>query len=81
LIQGSSGDQTKLAMVIADERGVRLQLQVHDELDFTIWSPQEALTCVEAMKAALPCNVPHKVDIETGPNWAEISEPEWAAVA
>ena len=78
LIQGSAGGQTKTAMVLADAAGVRVQLQVHDELDFTIWNPQEALDCAEIMRNALPCSVPHKVDIETGDNWGEISEPEWA---
>jgi DNA polymerase I-like protein with 3'-5' exonuclease and polymerase domains len=78
LIQGSAGDQTKAAMVAADEAGVRLQLQVHDELDFTIWKPEEALECAEVMRHALPCNIPAKVDIEVGPNWGEIKEPTWA---
>lgn len=81
LIQGSSGDQTKQAMVDADAAGVRLQLQVHDELDFTIWNPSEALECAKIMREALPCNVPHRVDIEVGPNWASISEPDWAKEA
>ncbi len=74
LIQGSSADQTKKAMVMADEAGIRLQLQVHDELDFTIWSREEAEHCAEIMRTCVPCNVPAKVDIETGPNWGEISE-------
>jgi DNA polymerase I-like protein with 3'-5' exonuclease and polymerase domains len=65
-------------MVAADEAGVRLQLQVHDELDFTIWKPEEALECAEVMRHALPCNIPAKVDIEVGPNWGEIKEPTWA---
>ena len=72
LIQGSSGDQTKKAMVDADEAGVRIQLQVHDELDFSIWDRSEAETCAEIMRNALPCNVPAKVDIEIGPNWGQI---------
>ena len=78
LIQGSAGGQTKTAMVLADAAGIRLQLQVHDELTHTIWSPEEALECAEIMRNAVPCNVPHKVDIETGPNWGDIKEPAWA---
>jgi len=77
-VQGSSGDQTREAMVNADEAGIRLQLQVHDELTHTIWSPEESLLCREIMEAALPMSVPAKVDIETGPNWGDIAEPDWA---
>jgi DNA polymerase I-like protein with 3'-5' exonuclease and polymerase domains len=72
LIQGSSGDQTKAAMVVADEAGCRLQLQVHDELDLTIWDRKEAEHLAEIMRGALPCMVPAKVDIEIGPNWGSI---------
>jgi DNA polymerase I-like protein with 3'-5' exonuclease and polymerase domains len=77
-VQGSSGDQTREAMVDADDAGIRLQLQVHDELTHTIWSPEESLHCREVMEAALPMSVPAKVDIEVGPNWGDISEPEWS---
>ena len=73
LIQGSSGDQTKQAMVNADDAGVAIQLQVHDELDFSIYSLKEATDCAEIMRNALPCNIPAKVDIEIGPSWGEIS--------
>lgn len=74
LIQGSSADQTKKAMVEADDAGIRLQLQVHDELDLTIWNREEAEHLAEIMRTCVPCNVPAKVDIETGPNWGDISE-------
>ncbi len=77
-VQGSSGDQTREAMVNAHEAGIKLQLQVHDELTHTIWSPEESLHCREIMEAALPMSVPAKVDIEVGENWGDISEPEWA---
>ena len=79
LIQGSAGGQMKTAMVDADDAGIRLQLQVHDEVDFSFWDRSAPLECAEIMRNAVPCNVPHKVDIETGPNWGEIKEPEWAA--
>lgn len=78
VIQGSAGGQTKKAMVDADAAGIPIQLQVHDELDLTIYEPETALACAEIMRNALPCNVPHRVDIETGPTWGDIQEPEWA---
>lgn len=71
LIQGSSGDQTKAAMIAADAAGIALQLQVHDELDLTVSDRSEAEALAEVMRNALPCNVPAKVDIEMGPSWGE----------
>jgi DNA polymerase I-like protein with 3'-5' exonuclease and polymerase domains len=73
LIQGSAGDQTKIAMVAADRERIRLQLQVHDELDLTIWDRSEAERLADVMRNCMPCRVPAKVDIEVGPNWGEIS--------
>jgi DNA polymerase I-like protein with 3'-5' exonuclease and polymerase domains len=72
LIQGTSADQMKLAMVRADEAGIRLQLQIHDELDLTIWDPSEAEQLAEIMISAVPCNVPVLVDNEHGPNWGDL---------
>jgi len=74
IIQGSSGDQIKKAMVDADAAGIRLQLQVHDELDLTIYDPQTARDLARIMRDAVPCSVPHKVDVEIGPNWAQIEK-------
>lgn len=72
LIQGSSADQTKKAMVDADDAGIRLQLQVHDELDLSIWSRTEGEHLAEIMRNCVPCNVPARVDMEIGPNWGDI---------
>ena len=72
LIQGSAADQTKKALVEADRAGIRLQLQVHDELDLTIWDRSEAEELAKIMRECAPLTVPSKVDIETGPNWGQI---------
>ena len=72
LIQGGAADQTKLAMVQADAAGIRMQLQVHDEIDLTIWSMAEAKQLEEIMVNAIPLNVPTLCDIEVGPTWGEI---------
>ena len=73
LVQGSSGDQMKFAMVGIDEAGIdSLQLQVHDEVDGS-FTMEEAEAACEIMRHALPCNVPHLVDKESGPSWGEIS--------
>lgn len=72
LIQGSSADQTKRAMVLAHKAGIRMQLQVHDEIDLTIWDRKEAEDLAEIMRNAVTGNVPFLVDIEVGPNWGAI---------
>lgn len=72
LIQPSSADQTKMAMVLADDAGVRMQLQVHDELDLTIWDRKEAEQLNEIMVHAVELTVPTMCDIETGPTWGQI---------
>jgi DNA polymerase I-like protein with 3'-5' exonuclease and polymerase domains len=49
-----------------------VQLQVHDELDLTIWSSREAKQLNEIMVHAVELNVPTVCDIEVGPTWGEI---------
>lgn len=71
VIQGSSGDQTKMAMVEIDRAGIPLQLQVHDEIDLTIWSRKTAQDMVEIMLSCTPLEVPSKVDLEIGPSWGK----------
>lgn len=72
LVQGTSADHTKKAVVDAHEHGIPLQLQVHDELDMTIWEKAQAVELAEIMRESVSCNVPHVVDIEIGPSWGEI---------
>jgi len=71
LIQGSSADQTKQAMVEADKAGLEIQLQVHDEINMS-GSPKDAKMLADIMVECVPLEVPSKVDVETGPSWGEI---------
>ena len=72
LIQGSSGDQVKQAMVDADDAGIPIQLQVHDELDLTIYDRRQAKELKQIMLTAVECTVPHQVKPEYGPSWGEL---------
>jgi DNA polymerase I-like protein with 3'-5' exonuclease and polymerase domains len=72
IVQGSSADQTKLAMVQAHAAGIQLQLQVHDELDLSVSDRKVATDLAEIMLAAVPCSVPHRVVPEFGRSWGEI---------
>jgi len=73
LIQGGSADQTKAAMVAVDEAGFEIELQVHDELDMSVESRQQAEQVAEIMRTVVPLLVPVKVDVEVGPSWGELS--------
>jgi DNA polymerase-1 len=78
-VQGSAADVIKLAMVRLDaalkDTGARMVLQVHDEL--LVEGPasgasEAAAIMKEVMETAAPLNVPLKVDVGVGNNWAEI---------
>jgi DNA polymerase I len=79
-IQGTAADMIKLAMIKVDAGlrdaglGARMVLTVHDELLFEVPSAEldatrEAVRSL--MEQAYPMDVPLKVDVATGANWAE----------
>lgn len=72
LIQGSSADQMKKALVDADRAGFPIQLQVHDELDLSYTDRTRLDELARIMCDAVPSTVPFRVDIETGPSWGEL---------
>ncbi len=74
LIQGSAADQMKKAMVMMVRAGILLQIQVHDEIDFSPREPREADDAAQIMRDAIPLSVPVKVDIERGASWGEIND-------
>ena len=73
LIQGSAADMTKKAMIELYKEGIIPHIQVHDELDISIESPEHASKIKEIMEHAVSLEVPNKVDYESGPNWGVIS--------
>ena len=67
LIQGSSADQTKKAMVDCYKEGLLPMLTVHDELCFSIESKEQADRIVDIMENCIPkLNVPFEVDMVLG---------------
>jgi len=72
LIQGSAADMTKKAMVDLYKEGHLAHIQIHDELDFSIESKEQADKIKKIMEQAVDLEVPNKVDYESGPNWGEI---------
>lgn len=85
VIQGSAADLMKLAMVAIYRRlrrehlPARMLLQIHDELIFEVRADQVqqlAALAREEMVGAHPLNVPLKVDVKAGPDWAAAEEVE-----
>ncbi|HEY7203624.1 MAG TPA: DNA polymerase I [Methylomirabilota bacterium] len=80
-IQGTAADLVKIAMVRMAERlrtaGLqsRMLLQVHDELLFEVPAAETdrlRALAVEVMESALPLDVPLKVDVKVGEDWATV---------
>jgi DNA polymerase-1 len=69
LIQGSCADQAKCSIVLIEEAGHELQLQMHDEMDLSVNDEAEARKVAEIMSNSIPLRVPMKVDVEIGPSW------------
>jgi len=74
LIQGSAADQTKAAMVALAEEGILPMIQVHDELDVSVESEDQAKMITEIMQDCVKLEVPSVVDAEFGPNWGEAKQ-------
>ena len=74
LIQGSSADQLKVAMIALDDAGYDFSLVVHDEIDKSIPNRKVAFEMAEIMRECLPMRTPSKVDVEIGPNWGNVKK-------
>jgi len=81
--EGSVADVSRRGLLRADQalRAAGLKaaplLQVHDEVLFEVPNDeleQAADVAAEAMRNAYPLEVPLRVGVEAGPNWAELSE-------
>ncbi len=79
-IQGTAADMIKLAMINIHRElknrklKSRMLLQVHDELVFDLYLPEEKELCAlveEKMKTAIPLDVPIVVELGIGENWLE----------
>lgn len=71
IIQGSSADQTKMAIVLMCETLEVPQLQVHDEVDTSVEDAAHAEKFADIMRNCVPLEVPSKVDVELGKSWGE----------
>jgi DNA polymerase-1 len=79
-IQGTAADMIKLAMTSIHHElsrrnlKTRMLLQVHDELVFDLFKPEESQVrelAEEKMRTAIRLDVPIEVDLGVGQNWLE----------
>lgn len=81
LLQGSSADQMKLAMVTAYENGIFdvtgvPRLTIHDELDFSMPDPCEEAVAelMHTMQNVIPLRVPVVAEREVGESWGGVEK-------
>ena len=72
LIQGSAADMTKQSLIRLYENGIIPHIQIHDEVDISVESPEHAEQIVKIMEDAIKLEIPNKVDYESGDNWGAI---------
>ena len=59
-------------MLALYQEGVVPHIQIHDELDISVESPEQIEKITEIMEAAVTLEVPNKVDYEEGDCWGDI---------
>ena len=69
LIQGSSADQTKQAMLACADAGFLPILQIHDELCFNVKDESMAEEIKKIMEGCIEFKVPFVVDKKLGDSW------------
>lgn len=76
LVQGSAGDQTKAAMrMLYYEHRIIPQLQVHDEVDGSVFDIEEARIYKYCMEHAVELALPVVCDTTVGSSWGAAKEP------
>lgn len=69
LIQGTSAEMIKIAMINLDELGYTPHVTVHDEVDDSIETDKQGAEIKEVMMTAIKLKVPLKVDLFIEDNW------------
>lgn len=75
LIQGTSADMTKRALLEMHKAGILPHGTVHDEIDISTSDIRVVKQAQEIMTTCFPLTIPIAVDIGAGRNWGEASDP------
>ena len=62
-------------MVALQKNGILPMIQVHDELDISVESEEQARQITEIMETCVDLEVPSVVDAEFGKSWGEAKKP------
>jgi len=73
LIQGSSADQTMLAMVEAYRRGIKIGYPIHDEITISCNNVESVLQLKEVMENVIQLEVPSRSEVTVGDTFADQS--------
>jgi DNA polymerase I-like protein with 3'-5' exonuclease and polymerase domains len=76
LIQGSAARYTKMWMREVWRAGITPMLQMHDSLDLSVSSPEQAEMVAHLGEEAIKLEVPMIVDVKFGRTWAD-AEHKW----
>ena len=71
LVQGSAARHTKLWMRACWREGIVPLLQMHDCLDLSVASPEQAKRVAQLGREAVTLEVPIQVDLKFGKSWAD----------
>ena len=77
LIQGSAARHTKLWMRACWREGIVPLLQMHDALDCSVSSPEQAERVAQFGREAVTLEVPMQVDLKFGRSWGD-AKHTWA---
>lgn len=72
VIQGSSADQTKKAMIELHKAGLSLLLSVHDDNCVNIQHEEQLYQTKDIMENCIQLVIPVKVDVHVGPDWGNV---------
>jgi DNA polymerase I-like protein with 3'-5' exonuclease and polymerase domains len=80
LIQGTSADMTKVSLRAMYREGILPHGTVHDENDLSSGCPKTVKLAKEIMETCFPFTVPIRVDVGTGANWGDASDPKQGGI-
>jgi DNA polymerase I-like protein with 3'-5' exonuclease and polymerase domains len=78
LIQGSAARQTKLWMRFCWREGIIPLIQMHDGLELSVSSPEQAERVAKLGCEAIGLRIPMRVDIAYGRSWGSATHASWA---
>lgn len=76
LVQGTSADMIKKAMLDCFNAGFVPHMTIHDELCFSVKNREELKQIRDLMEHAYELKVPIVADVSAGPSWGEVTKIE-----